>query len=129
MNAMKYKGYVGTAEIDPDAGVIWGQVANTRDVITFQGRTVAEAQQAFRDSVDDYLAFCAQRGESPKKPFSGRFVVRIEPEVHRALVLEAQRQGLSLNALATRTLGRVVTSKKMTAHAPRKTAAARKITR
>jgi predicted HicB family RNase H-like nuclease len=32
-------------------------------------------EKAFRDSVDDYLDFCAERGEEPDKPFSGRFML------------------------------------------------------
>ena len=59
---MEYKGYIGKVELDDDAGILHGEVVNTRDVITFQGRTVEEVRQAFRDSVDDYLAFCAERG-------------------------------------------------------------------
>lgn len=58
---LKYKGYMGTVEADE--GVFLGRVARLRDVITFEGATFAEVEQAFRDSVDDYLAFCAQRGE------------------------------------------------------------------
>src|SRR5262249_23937678 len=49
------------------------------------------------DSVDDYLEFCAERGESPEKPYSGHFVVRIEPELHRALANWAEAQSVSLN--------------------------------
>lgn len=45
-------------------------------LLCFEGASVEEVQQAFRKSVDDYLAFCAERGESPEKPFSGKFVVR-----------------------------------------------------
>ena len=65
---IEYKGYRGRAEIDFDAGLIHGQVVGIRDVITFQGATVEEARQAFRDSVDDDLAFCAERGEAPEEP-------------------------------------------------------------
>jgi predicted HicB family RNase H-like nuclease len=62
---MKHKGYEGTVEFDEDAGIFYGEVANTRDVITFQGGSVKELRRAFRDSVEDYLAFCAERGEEP----------------------------------------------------------------
>ena len=62
---MDYKGYVGRVEYDDEAGIFHGEVINTRDVITFQGETVEELRKAFRDSVDDYLAFCAERGEEP----------------------------------------------------------------
>ncbi len=58
---MEYKGYLGKVEFDDEAGVFHGEVSNTRDVITFQGKSVAELKQAFHDSVDDYLAFCAAR--------------------------------------------------------------------
>jgi predicted HicB family RNase H-like nuclease len=54
-------------------------------------------KQAFEDSVDDYLEFCASRGEEPEKPFSGKFLVRVPPEVHRQIMAEARRQGKSLN--------------------------------
>lgn len=57
---MKYKGYVGKVEFDDDADLFHGEIMNTRDVITFQGRTTDELRQAFKDSVDDYLAFCAE---------------------------------------------------------------------
>ncbi len=52
-------------------------------VITFEGATFAEVEQAFRDSIDDYLAFCAQRGEPPDRPYSGKIALRVSPETHR----------------------------------------------
>jgi predicted HicB family RNase H-like nuclease len=96
---MKYKGYTGVAEFDDEAGVIFGHVIGLRDTITFQGESVAEVTQAFRDSVDDYLEFCESRGESPEKAFSGNFVLRIKPELHRLLSSTAEQQSVSLNWL------------------------------
>ena len=95
---MTYKGYQAKVELNEDAGVFHGEVINTRDVITFQGSSVEELKQAFEDSVDDYLEFCASRGEDPEKPFSGKFLVRVPPEIHRQIMAEAKRQGKSLNA-------------------------------
>ena len=65
---IEYKGYQGAAVFDDEAGIFHGEVAGTRDVITFQGRTVAELQTAFRDSIDEYLSFCAERGRTPEPP-------------------------------------------------------------
>jgi predicted HicB family RNase H-like nuclease len=93
-----YKGYQAKVELDEQAGIFHGEVINTRDVITFQGSSVQELKQAFKDSVDDYLEFCSSRGEDPEKPFSGKFLVRLPPEVHRQIMAEARRQGKSLNA-------------------------------
>ena len=50
------------------------------------------------------LTFCAERGEEPEKPYSGQFVVRAEPGLHRALSTAARKEGLSLNKWVTRTL-------------------------
>jgi predicted HicB family RNase H-like nuclease len=68
---MEYESYIGKVEFDDDDAIFHGEVINTRDLITLQGKSVAELKKAFRDSVDDYLAFCAERGEEPDKPFSG----------------------------------------------------------
>lgn len=95
---MEYKGYIGKVEFDDEAGIFHGEVINTRDVITFQGVSVAELKKSFRESVDDYLAFCKERGEEPDKPFSGQFVTRIPPELHRQVNLAASLSGKSLNA-------------------------------
>lgn len=99
-----YKGYVGLFQIDDDADVIRGQVVNTRDTITFQGQSVAEAVQAFHESVDDYLDFCKDLGEAPEKPFSGKLLVRLSPEDHRALSTAAQARGVSINRLVSHAL-------------------------
>jgi predicted HicB family RNase H-like nuclease len=98
---MNYKGYIGVVKFDSDAGVLRGQVADLRDVITFQGQTVAEVVQAFHDSVDDYLEFCAERGENPERPFSGKLLVRLKPDVHRALTATAMDRGVSVNRLVS----------------------------
>lgn len=95
---MEYKGYIGITECDEQAAIIHGEVINTRDVVTFQGTSVAEIKKAFHESVDDYLAFCKARGESPDKPFSGQFVTRVSPGLHRQVSLAAVISGKSLNA-------------------------------
>jgi predicted HicB family RNase H-like nuclease len=92
---LEYKGYIGA--IEAEDGVFFGRVAGLRDVITFEGTTFAEVEQAFRDSIDDYLAFCAQRGEPADRPYSGRIPLRVSPEAHRQAAMRAQSEGLSLN--------------------------------
>lgn len=94
---MEHKGYSAKVEFDSDANIFHGEVINLRDVITFEGETVKELKQAFQDSVDDYLDFCAQRGEAPEKPYSGKFVIRVEPELHKNITIEARKAGKSLN--------------------------------
>ena len=94
---MEYKGYFAKVEFDDDANIFHGEVINLRDVITFEGETVNGLKGACHDSVDDYLTFCAERGEEPEKPYSGKFVMRVEPELHKNITIEARKTGKSLN--------------------------------
>jgi hypothetical protein len=50
-------------------------------------------------SVDDYLESCEGRGESPEKPDSGQFVVRIDSQLHRVMSHAAEERGPCLNSL------------------------------
>src|SRR5229473_3942018 len=95
---MKYKDYLADVQFDDETGIFHGEAINTRDAITFQGVSVKKLRKAFKDSIEDYLTFCKQRGEEPDKPFSGQFVTRIPPELHRQVNLEASISGKSLNA-------------------------------
>ena len=106
MNTMTSNGYEALVEYDEDAELFHGEVMNLRDVITFQGKSVDELKQAFSDSIVDYLAFCRARGEEPEKPYSGQFVVRVDPPLHKAVVTAAKRAGLSLNRWVAATLER-----------------------
>jgi predicted HicB family RNase H-like nuclease len=101
---LNYKGYAGHMEVDDEAGIIFGRVLDIRDVITFTGNTVAEAKQAFQDSVDDYLEFCQELGQEPDKTFSGKLPFRTTPDRHRQLYLAATKSGKSINAWMDETL-------------------------
>lgn len=103
---LEHKGYTGSAEFDDENGLFHGEVLDTRDVITFQGTSVEELELAFRESVEDYLAFCRERGEEPDKPFSGRLMLRLPPELHRRIYVEARREGKSINQWITDRLER-----------------------
>jgi predicted HicB family RNase H-like nuclease len=105
---MEYKGYIGKVELDDEAGILYGEVINIRDVITFEGTSVDEVQKAFHESVDDYLEFCARCGESPEKPFSGKFVVRLPVELHRKAYIQARLAEKSLNGWVTDVLRTVL---------------------
>jgi len=105
---MEYKGYFAKVEFDDEANIFHGEVINLRDVVTFEGETVDELRQAFKDSVDDYLEFCAERGENPDKPYSGKFVVRVEPELHKNIAIEARKKGTSINSLVSEALSKAL---------------------
>jgi predicted HicB family RNase H-like nuclease len=94
---MEYKGYLGKVEFDDEAQVFHGEVINVRDVITFEGTSVEELQRAFEESVDDYLDFCSERNEEPDKTFSGKFIVRVDPDLHRDIYVLSRTEDKSMN--------------------------------
>lgn len=63
---MKYKRYIGHVEYDDVAKIFHGEVVGLKDIITFQGSSVEELEEAFRNSVEDYLAWCKKRKEKPE---------------------------------------------------------------
>ena len=101
---MEYKGYVGIVEFDGKAKIFHGEVINTRDIITFQGQTVAEIEKAFQGSIDDYISWCEQDGVNPEKPYSGKFNLRLSPELHREVAITAKRLKLSINSFVEKVL-------------------------
>lgn len=105
---MEYRGYIATVEFDDEADIFHGEVINLRDVITFQGKSVEELRQAFKDSIEDYLEFCAKRNEEPERPFSGKFSLRIDPNLHRRISIQARLAKKSLNHWINETLENAV---------------------
>lgn len=92
MTPFKHKGYIGIPHVEADDDVIAGVILGIATIVTFEGDTVPEARKAFEDSVDDYLAWCQERGEEPEKPFAGKVELRLPREVHRAVALAADAE-------------------------------------
>lgn len=108
MDTIQHSRFLGRVKYDDEAGTFHGEVHNTRDVITFQSTTVNELRQAFRESVEDYLAFCMERGEEPDNPLFGQFMTRVDPELHRQISQSAGLAGMSLNAWVNEKLTQAV---------------------
>jgi predicted HicB family RNase H-like nuclease len=109
---MNYKGYDAVVEYDEEAHLFHGEVLHLRDVITFQGDSVTELEQAFHDSVEDYIDFCASRGEKPEKPYSGKMILRIKPELHKEITYQARAQGVSVNTMISEALKEYTSKRK-----------------
>ena len=101
---MEYKGYIGTVEYDAEEKLFHGDIINTRDVITFQGTNVNEIERAFKDSIEDYIDWCKEDGVEPEKPYSGRFNIRLSPELHRQIAILAKKRRQSLNSFVEKAI-------------------------
>jgi predicted HicB family RNase H-like nuclease len=88
-----------------------GASLNTRDIIAFDGLSVDELEASFFAAVDEYLDDCNHLGKDPDKPFSGRFNLRIPPDLHRQVVICAEKEGVSLNTFVEKTLAQSVSGR------------------
>lgn len=96
-NVLSYQGYYATIEFDAETHLLCGSVVGMRDGIYFEAERADEVETAFHDAVDDYLAFCRDKGKDPEKSYRGSFNVRINPELHRAAAMAAAARHESLN--------------------------------
>lgn len=110
MNTMTYNGYSARIEFDADDRLFIGHIAGVRDIVGFHGESVAELEAAFHEAVDDYLAACRKLGVSPDKPYSGRVMLRLAPELHAKASATAQVHGMSFNQWAAQALERAAQS-------------------
>jgi predicted HicB family RNase H-like nuclease len=100
---MEYKGYTaGPIDFDAKESTFSGTVAGLKDVIHFEGSTAKELARAFRESVDSYLEYCAEKGQQPDRPYNGKILVRTDPELHRKAALHAAAEGVSLSRWISR---------------------------
>lgn len=79
--------------------------------LSWFGVSPESALKGIRKVVEDVIKEMMENGESPPDPlferkFSGKFVVRIPPEIHRRLTIEAEEEGISLNRLVSAKLTR-----------------------
>ncbi len=101
MSTMTFKGYAARIEYSDDDACFIGHIAGIKDVIGFHAETVKDLRAAFEEAVDDYLATCEKLGQAPQKPYSGKLMLRVPPEVHARAAMMAQAHGLSINQWAS----------------------------
>jgi len=108
MNTMKYRGYTARIEFDERDEIFVGRVLGLRAIIGFHGQTVEALRAAFETAIDEFLLDCQEEGVQPEKPVSGKLLLRVPPEIHRAALVAAQARGKSLNQWATEVLEEAV---------------------
>ena len=96
-NILHYKGYSTKPEYSVEDRIFWGKILGISDLILFHAENAKDIETEFHSSVDDYLRFCEGIGKQPQKEYSGMFNVRIPPELHRKISMEAEAKGVSLN--------------------------------
>lgn len=105
MNYLEYKGYKGSVEYSKDDDCLCGKVLGmNKDLILYEGTSLSELRKDFEEAVDSYLEGCREDGVEPRKPFSGKMIVRMPQQLHERIALAADGYGVSINDLIVRTL-------------------------
>ncbi len=100
MKTLEYKGYHAKIDFDGEDKIFVGHIAGIRAIVGFHGESVSELEAAFIDAVDDYLEHCKEKGITPQRPYSGKVMLRIPPELHAEIAMKAEASGKSLNQWA-----------------------------
>lgn len=97
-NIMTYKGFSARIEFDDDDGIFFGKIAGIDDTVGFHADAVVGLREAFREAVDDYIETCKRIGKAPEREFSGKVMLRVDPDLHAQIAKWAELSGKSLNA-------------------------------
>ncbi len=107
-NLLSYKNYNGTVEYSKEDSCLFGKVIGIKSLLSYEGDSVKELEQDFRNVIDEYLVDCKERNIEPEQPYKGTFNVRISPELHRNIDVYANGHGNSLNAVVEDAIGNMV---------------------
>lgn len=106
MATLEYKGYLAQIDTDEENNGFHGRVINISDVVNFKGKSMAELKKEFARSMEIYFDYCRDKGGEPEQPFTGRFILRVDPAIHRAIARAADSEGKSINTWAKEALAR-----------------------
>jgi len=104
MNTLELDGYTAIIRFNPETDEFRGEIQGLNGGADFYGKSPDELRKEFRASLDFFLETCAKHGTEPRKQASGKFVVRLPPELHAKAATAATADGISLNALVERAI-------------------------
>ncbi|MFM1928735.1 MAG: hypothetical protein RL387_63 [Bacteroidota bacterium] len=103
-NTLKYKGFIGSVSFEDEDNILFGKIEGINDLIMFEGESVTEIKQMFREAVDEYIESCKHFNKPLLKSFKGSFNVRVKPDIHQQAAMLAKMQGISLNQLVQKAI-------------------------
>jgi len=107
-NTLLHKNFVGSIYYSPEDECFHGRVEGIDDLVTFEGRSVAELKKSFKEAVEDYIGLCRKVGKSLSKSYAGNFNVRIPPDLHKRAARKSASEGITLNRLVRRAIEKEV---------------------
>jgi predicted HicB family RNase H-like nuclease len=100
MNTMTINGYQAVIAYDPDIQMFRGEFVGLNGGADFYAKDVDGLRHEGEISLRVFLEACVEDGVDPRKHFSGKFSLRVDPELHEAATIAAAAHGQSLNQWA-----------------------------
>ena len=104
MNMMSLDGYDAKIEYDADLDLFRGEILGLNGGADFYGKSPKELRAEFKKSLQVFLDVCREKGLDPRRNYSGKFNLRISPDLHEKLAIVAQAEGKSINTIAQEAL-------------------------
>ena len=103
---MTLNGFHAKIEYDAELDMFRGEILGLAGGADFYGKNPKELRAEFKRSLQVFLDVCREKGIEPRRHYSGKFNLRIPPELHERLAIVAQVEGKSINTLAEEALQR-----------------------
>jgi predicted HicB family RNase H-like nuclease len=100
MNMMTVDGYKARIEYDAELDMFRGEILGLNGGADFWGKNPKELRAEFKKSLQVFLDVCREKGIEPRRSYSGKFNLRISPDLHEKLAIVAEAEGKSINTLA-----------------------------
>lgn len=94
---MELNGYRAKIEYDADLDQFQGEILGLNGSADFYGKSSTELRREFKNSLNVFLEVCEEKGINPKKEFSGKFNLRINPRLHSKIAAKASGENKSIN--------------------------------
>lgn len=107
-DVLTYKGFIGSVHFNASDRVFFGKVEGINDLVTFEGTTVDELENAFKSMVDEHIKDCEAEGIPIEKSYKGTFNIRLNPGIHKKAAQVALMRGITLNQLVQRAIKREI---------------------
>ena len=108
MDIIESNGFIGSVHYSDEDQVFYGKIEGVNDLVTFEGTSVKELKEAFKEAVEDYIELCEELEKDPHKSFKGSLNIRIKPELHRKAFQTAKVSNITLNQLISKAIEREV---------------------
>jgi predicted HicB family RNase H-like nuclease len=109
-NMMNFGDYKAVIQYDPEIEMFRGEFIGLNGGADFYAEDIDGLRKEGETSLKVFFEMCAEDGVEPRKEFSGRFNLRVSPELHAEIAARAAADGKSLNQWVADVLNESVTA-------------------